>query len=397
MDALKQAPTSLKLVLKRVRQIKYGQLTLHLPNGRSWTLKGEKQGPAGEATFREWNAFSRILSSGDIGLAEAFMAGEVDSPDLTEFLKVCSLNFDALQNVAVGRTLTRWVNALRHRMFNRNSRNGSRKNILAHYDLGNTFYERWLDQTMTYSSALFADDSMSLEQAQLEKYRRIARQIGARPGAHILEIGCGWGGFAEVAAGEFGAHVTSLTISDAQHAYASARMERQGLSDLVDIRLQDYRDVQGRFDGVASIEMFEAVGEEYWPDYFDKIAEVLTENGRAALQIITIDDDLFAKYRKRADFIQRYVFPGGMLPSHEKLSEHTERSGLTIEDRHMFGRDYAKTLKIWAESFEAEWDKIRSEEFDERFHRLWRFYLSYCEAGFWTGRIDVGQFTLMRS
>lgn len=395
-DVIQQAPDNLRLALKGLGRLKYGRLSLTFPHGSQWIINGARPGPHGEAIIHDWNALRRVLSSGDIGLADAYIAGEIDTPDLTAFLSVCSVNFDAIRHLAVGRALTQWFNTLKHRLINKNSRAGSRRNILAHYDLGNSFYELWLDPSMTYSSALFAEPGASLEDAQLEKYRRIARQIGAAPGKHILEIGSGWGGFAQVAAKEFGAKVTSLTISKAQHVYANERMRKAGLAQQVEIRMQDYRDVDGAFDGVASIEMFEAVGEEYWPAYFGKIAEILKPDGKAALQIITIDDKLFHGYRKRADFIQHYIFPGGMLPSPGKLVEQTRQAGLTIHDAHMFARDYARTLRIWRERFDQAWDDVSKLEFDEPFRRLWRFYLSYCEAGFSTGRIDVGQFTLAK-
>ena len=393
-DIRSHAPANLQLALRGLTRLKYGRLHLTLPNEKHWTIAGEQDGPVAEASIHDWRAFQRILSSGDIGLADAYIAGELDTPDLTRFLSLCSVNFDAVQRLAVGHWFTRMFNAMRHKLLKRNSKSGSRRNILAHYDLGNSFYERWLDPSITYSSAIFSNPTMSLEDAQTEKYRRIARQIGARPGAHILEIGSGWGGFAEVAAKEFGARVTSLTISDAQHTFATERIKTQNLDDLVEIRLQDYRDVQGRFDGVASIEMFEAVGEDYWPDYFGKISNILKPGGAAALQIITIDDDLFPRYRKRSDFIQHYIFPGGMLPSSRVLNEHTSRVGLQMEDAFMFGADYAETLRQWREAFDNAWEDIAPMGFDDQFRRLWRFYLAYCEAGFATGRIDVGQFTL---
>jgi cyclopropane-fatty-acyl-phospholipid synthase len=281
-------------------------------------------------------------------------------------------------------------------MLRANTKKGSRRNILAHYDLGNDFYARWLDPTMTYSSALYTSVDQNLENAQLAKYRSIARNLNLKPGDHVLEIGSGWGGFAEVAAKEYSARVTSITISDAQHAYATKRIADAGLSSQVEIVLRDYRDVRGQFDAVASIEMFEAVGEEYWPSYFGKIAEVLKPGGRAALQIITIDDDYFDLYRKRADFIQHYIFPGGMLPSERRLRQETAAVGLGFEVDAMFGKSYARTLGEWAKRFELAWDDIKGGKFNESFRRLWLYYLAYCEAGFRTGRIDVGQFVLTK-
>ena len=393
-DIQLKIPLAMRVALKKIGKLKTGSLIFTLPGGHVWKIRGQNAGPTAEATIHDWRVFSRTMSAGDIGLADSYVAGEFETPDLAAFLTVCSLNYDSVRHLAVGDAITRFINAVRHRILKRNSKQGSRKNILAHYDLGNDFYERWLDPTMTYSSAIFTQDEQSLEDAQKEKYRRIARESGAKPGAHLLEIGCGWGGFAEIAAKEFGARVTSLTISDAQFKFAKDRMARLGLQDLVEIRHQDYRDTTGQFDGIASIEMFEAVGEEYWPTYFSKVKEVLKPGGRASLQIITIDDDLFESYRKRADFIQHHIFPGGMLPSDTALEQQTQSAGLVVDQRFMFGKDYAETLRQWLNAFDQAWSDIASVEFDERFRRLWRFYMAYCEAGFETGRIDVGQFTL---
>lgn len=290
----------------------------------------------------------------------------------------------------------RWVNQLRD-MFKRNSKAQAKRNIMAHYDLGNEFYGAWLDPTMTYSSGIFASPNTSLEQSQHAKYESICDQLEAGPGSHLLEIGCGWGGFAEHAAKERGARVTCLTISEAQAEFARARMERAGLSEQVEIRLEDYRDHTGQYDGVASIEMFEAVGEEYWPSYFDKIKEVLKVGGRAAIQIITIQDSLFENYRRRVDFIQRYIFPGGMLPSEAKLKEQFNMADLRFDSSKYFGQDYAQTLKLWSQMFNGAWDEIAPLGFDEPFRRMWNFYLSYCEAGFRNGRINVGQFQLTKA
>jgi cyclopropane-fatty-acyl-phospholipid synthase len=284
---------------------------------------------------------------------------------------------------------------LRH-LSNANTRRGARRNILAHYDLGNRFYEAWLDASMTYSAARFDATVRDLETAQRAKYRALAEYLELKPGEHVLEIGCGWGGFAEFAARGYGVRVTGITISDQQLAYAQLRIEKAGLSNQVQIRREDYRDVSGQFDKVASIEMFEAVGEKYWPAYFAKIADVLKPGGKAGLQIITIKDELFASYRKRADFIQRYVFPGGMLASLDRLKEETARAGLVWRRFEAFGHSYAETLSEWARRFTAKWNQIRDMGFDERFKQLWLFYLSYCEAGFRTGRTDVVQVELAK-
>lgn len=324
------------------------------------------------------------------------MAGEWETPDLSAVLCAVSLNFDRIAKLVRGNPVVRAVNFLGHTL-HANTRKGSRKNIHAHYDLGNAFYSRWLDSTMTYSSARYERDGQPLDEAQTTKYRTLAQGMGLASGQSVLEIGCGWGGFAEFAAKEVGAKVTGITISKEQYDFARKRMFDQGLAEQADIRMIDYRDVQGSFDRVASIEMFEAVGERYWPAYFDKIRDVLSPGGRAGLQIITIRDEIFDSYRRRADFIQKYIFPGGMLPSEQRLKPITEASGLNWTGISRFGEDYADTLAEWARRFEGAWGEIAQLGFDERFRKLWRFYLSYCEAGFRTGRTNVVQLSLAKA
>jgi cyclopropane-fatty-acyl-phospholipid synthase len=366
-----------------------------LPDGRSLIFRGKEPGPQGVILLHDFRALSRLASGGSLGLAESYLDGEWDSPDLTAVLECGTLNgrrFSEFFKVSpVKRAFDRIIHALRP-----NTRSGSRRNIHAHYDLGNAFYERWLDGTMTYSSALFESRDQSLASAQTAKYRALADMMDLKPGEHVLEIGCGWGGFAEYAARERGARVTGLTISREQLAFAQARMQRQGLSDLVDLRFQDYRDVAGTFDKVASIEMFEAVGEKYWPIYFNKIRQVLKPGGVAALQVITIEDENFETYRRTVDFIQKYVFPGGMLPSMAALKVETDKVGLTWGTHFAFAKDYARTLEEWRRSFLAAWPDIEGAEFDARFKRLWTFYLAYCEAGFKGGAIDVIQLKLTK-
>jgi cyclopropane-fatty-acyl-phospholipid synthase len=395
LGKLEGLPASLRIAAFMLTRLKKGRLDMTLPDGRTLRFDGPEQGPHGEIIVHDLKFARRVLSAGDIGFAEVFMDGGFDTPSLANVLEYFTANFHDAGKLAVGGRLTRFFNNIRHRR-RANTKRGSKRNILAHYDLGNDFYARWLDRTMTYSSAIFSSDDQTLEDAQLAKYRSIARNLQLKPGDHVLEIGSGWGGFAEVAAKEYGARVTSVTISDAQHAWATKRIAEAGLSDLVEIRLQDYRDITGQFDAVASIEMFEAVGEKYWPAYFDKIAEVLKPRGRAALQIITIEDHEFENYRSRPDFIQRYVFPGGMLPSVARLQEETMRAGLGLEVDAMFGQSYARTVNLWAKRFEQAWDDIKGPAFDERFRRLWLYYLAYCEAGFRTNRVDVGQFVLTK-
>jgi len=374
-----------------------GRLTVLLPGGASHLLEGSRPGPSATLDIRDYRFAGRVLASGDIGFAEGYMAGEWETPHLASLLEALARNSEYIRRLVSGNRVMKAVHWLSHRM-NRNSRSGSRKNIHAHYDIGNAFYAAWLDPSMTYSSARFTRAGMALEAAQREKYASLARTMDLQAGQSVLEIGCGWGGFAEFAAKEVGARVTGITISREQHDFARQRMFNAGLSDRADIQLIDYRDVQGRFDRVASIEMFEAVGQEYWPAYFGKIREVLEPGGRAGLQIITIDDAVFAGYRKRTDFIQKYIFPGGMLPSEAALKPVVDAAGLDWRGLDRFGQDYAETLKLWDERFQQAWDDIRRlGGFDERFRRLWRFYLAYCEAGFRTGRTNVIQLALSRA
>ncbi|MEM1087258.1 MAG: cyclopropane-fatty-acyl-phospholipid synthase family protein [Pseudomonadota bacterium] len=388
-------PASFRLAGMMVLRARRGSVRFDLPDGRKVLFDHGQKGPHAVIEVHDFDFAKRAIAGGDVGFAESYMDQQWSTPDLTAVLEFFSENFEAAGQLAVGGFIVRFTNMIRH-IFNRNSKSGSKRNIEAHYDLGNDFYRLWLDETMTYSSGLYTRPDMSLAEAQTAKYARIADQIGLEPGKSVLEIGCGWGGFAEYAAKERGAQVTCLTISPSQREWALERMTRQGLSDRVEIRLEDYRDHKGQYDGVASIEMFEAVGESYWPSYFAKVAECLKPAGRAALQIITIQNELFQRYRKRADFIQRYIFPGGMLPSEEALHEQFAAAQLAPVNTRYFRKDYAKTLRLWAKAFEEKWAQIEPQGFDERFRRMWRFYLSYCEAGFDNGRIDVGHFTLKR-
>lgn len=387
------APASAKAVLLALMQIKGGALRVQLPDGVP-VLFGEPAEASIDLTIHDYAFAKRVLSHGDIGFAEGLMAGEWNSEDIPALLTLLAGNIERFMRLLEGGPIGKALNWMRH-LTRENTRSGSRKNILAHYDLGNRFYEVWLDRSMTYSSARF-EHASDLEAAQIAKYRALADHLELRPGERLLEIGCGWGGFAEYAARERDVQVTGITISDEQLAYAQARMQKAGLSDKTRIVRCDYRDVEGQFDKVASIEMFEAVGEKYWPAYFGKISDVLSPGGRAGLQIITIRDELFEKYRRRADFIQRYVFPGGMLASVERLKQETAKAGLAWRRVEAFGYSYADTLAEWARRFHNRWDDISALGFDERFRRLWLFYLGYCEAGFRTGRTDVVQLALAK-
>jgi len=394
---LRNAPAVFRAALRiAARNWLWGSITFTLPSGREIPIHGSQPGPGARVIVKDFRCMRRVMAAGDIGFAEGFMAGDWDTPDLTAVLESAGLNFDRLHGLVHGHPVSRAVNYLAH-LLNSNTRSGSRRNISAHYDLGNAFYERWLDSGMTYSSAWFEREGQSLDDAQRHKYAELARGMGLAAGHHVLEIGCGWGGFAEFAAREVGATVTGVTISREQYDFARKRIFENGLAEKADIRLIDYRDVQGQFDRVASIEMFEAVGERYWPAYFGKIHSALAPGGRAGLQIITIRDEFFEQYRKRADFIQKYVFPGGMLGSEKRVRQETDRAGLAWCGIARFGPDYAETLRQWAERFEASWSQLAPLGFDERFRKLWRFYLSYCEAGFRTGRTNVVQLTLAKA
>ncbi len=394
---LKGVPASFRLAALALLRTERGELSIVLPDGRELLVKNKAAGPVAQIVVHDFSLMRRALAGGDVGFAEAYMDGQWSTSDLTAVLLFFSANFEKAGRLARGGWFVRSLNMLQHALNRRNSRSGARRNIMAHYDLGNEFYGEWLDPTMTYSSALFESPNQSLEQGQMNKYRAICDKLHVGPSSRILEIGCGWGGFAEYAAKVRGARVTCLTISPAQRDYAMARMQREGLSGQVDIRLEDYRDHQGTYDSIASIEMFEAVGEAYWPSYFAKIRGSLNDGGRAALQVITIDDHLFPRYRQRVDFIQQHIFPGGMLISEKVLKEQIARAGLRHDGVQYFGQDYARTCREWARSFNSRWERIRKLGFDETFRRLWNFYLSYCEAGFTDARINVGQFRLTRA
>jgi cyclopropane-fatty-acyl-phospholipid synthase len=333
---------------------------------------------------------SRLIRGGDIGIAEAYLRGEWDTPDLTQFLYLFCVNQDWMRSMLIGKPMVRAMQVVRH-WLNRNTRRQARRNIYKHYDIGNAFYSAWLDPSMTYSSALFEGDTADLTAAQNNKYRRLAEAIDLKPGQRLLEIGCGWGGFAEYAAKAAGAKVVGLTISKEQRDFAQARIQAAGLADRVEIRLQDYRDERDQYDRIASIEMIEAVGEEFWPNYFSQLRDRLLPGGLAGIQAITIQDNLFQDYRRDVDFIQRYVFPGGMLQSPQILKSLGERFGVPVIRERIFGQDYAKTLATWRNNFRAAWPNLIPLGFDDRFRRLWEYYLAYCEAGFLSGNIDVRQ------
>lgn len=387
---MKGLPLSVKLILGHLKKARFGTLKLTLPDGRAFAFQGAAPGPQADATIHDWNLIKRCLRSSDIGVGEGYIAGEWSSTDVTAFLEYFVANAEIIEQSLAGHPIIKlWLN-FRH-WLNRNTKSGSKRNISAHYDLGNAFYSRWLDRSMTYSSALFQTGANDLQTAQMAKYRALAESTDIQPGHHVLEIGCGFGGFAEFVAREIGARVTGLTISQQQFDYATSRIEKAGLSDRVDIVMRDYRDEKGLYDRIASIEMFEAVGEKYWPTFFAKVDACLKQGGRAGVQTITIQDAFFAAYRKTPDFIQRHIFPGGMLPPPHLLKEIGSRFGLDLVGERIFGQDYARTLAEWRDRFQTAWPEITPMGFDERFKRLWEFYLHYCEAGFRQEYIDVRQ------
>ena len=365
-------------------------------NGDVFKVAGPTAGPSAEIAVHRNSAIMRTLTRGDVGFAEAYMDGDWSTPDLQALLDFFYGNEDALTGPMRASAMFRSLLRAWHRR-RANTREGSRRNIAYHYDLGNAFYRLWLDPTMTYSSAIFSDQSMSLEDAQTAKYRRIADVLGLKPGDEVLEIGCGWGGFAEFAAASCGCRVTAITISQEQGQFARQRMVDKGLADRVSVELRDYRDVAGAFDHVVSIEMFEAVGEEHWPAFFSVVHDRLKPGGSALLQIITVAEERFEAYRSNIDFIRRYIFPGGMLPTKDILGERAGAAELEIADEFSFAASYAETLRRWHDSFHETWSKAAAMGFDERFSRMWSFYLCGCAASFKSNATDVSQFLLRKN
>jgi cyclopropane-fatty-acyl-phospholipid synthase len=405
----KEAPAAARTALRLLANLRHGALTLHLPDGSQRRFGEHPQGhalhtprhPSASITLHNWNVFGAALKSGDIGFAESYIAGDWSTPNLTELLTVFSANRREMDAVIFGTWWGRMLYRVKH-LLNHNSRTNSRKNIHAHYDLGNAFYGLWLDRTMNYSSAWFEGDlSRPLPQAQDAKVRRALSMASVQPGDRVLEIGCGWGALAEQATVDRGASVVGVTLSTEQLAYANARMQRLGVSTgqsgQADLRLQDYRDIQDApFDAICSIEMVEAVGRAYWPQYFQTVQRLLKPGGRACVQSIVIDDALFERYAASTDFIQQYIFPGGCLPCPREFRQQAQAAGLQVVDEFAFGADYAETLRRWRDAFNQRKAEVATLGFDERFQRIWEFYLAYCEAAFDTGDISVVQYTLVK-
>ncbi len=387
-------PMPIKVLYRLLANCHIGSLEIEVGQ-HVYLIQAEQLGPSAcIRIIHPLNMIKRFSRDGEIGLAESYMKGDWDSNDLSALLYWGALNIESLFDTLQAHPIVKWINRIRH-FSRRNSEKGSKRNISAHYDLGNDFYRLWLDSTMTYSSALFSSPNESLEEAQTRKYHSLLQSLGAKAGDHILEVGCGWGGFAEYAARR-GIRVTGLTLSTEQLAWAQKRIFDAGLSDLVELKLCDYRHQTGQFDHIVSIEMFEAVGETYWPSYFDMLFQRLKPNGKVALQVITIADDFFDYYRKHVDFIQLYIFPGGMLPSPKIFAQHATNVGLEVTQANDYCHDYERTLVRWHQQFNAVTEQVKALGYDDRFIRMWRYYLSYCEAGFRTEHTGVYQYLLTK-
>ena len=382
-----------RLLRRLINQVHHGRLILVLPSGQVMSAQGSLAGPDAKIIIKSWRCLRRLLTGGDIGFAQAYIEGEWTSPDLTAVIRFAARNRNTLLSTLRGSFWMRTLHRIAH-LFNANTRRGSRRNIEAHYDLGNDFYRRWLDPSMLYSSAIWNEETQSLESAQRYKLQRIADKLALEGGEKVLEIGCGWGALATFLATHHGAQVTGITLSPSQLAWAKQTVAQADQKHDVDLRLQDYRDVEGQFDRIVSIEMFEAVGEAYWPEYFATMKRCLKPGGRAVLQIISIEHLRYENYRRKADFIQKFIFPGGFLPSDKVLERNLLKSGLVVKDIEHFGHSYARTLAEWRHRFISNWPEIEKLGFDTRFRRLWEYYLCYCEGGFEEGAINVGLYTI---
>lgn len=386
-------PLSVRWLFRALANIRKGKLEVVLPDGCSHVFGGQLTGPWARWVIHDVATVKKILLRGDLGFAEGYIAGEWSTPQLLDLLMLLDANRDELANAAPGGRLATIIDLVLHRL-RRNSLRGSRENISAHYDLGNEFYREWLDETMTYSAAMFSDTSQSLDDAQRTKFNHLLDQLQLTENSHLLEIGSGWGSFAIHAAQRFGCRVTSITLSQEQLAEAKTRARQAGVERLVEFRLQDYRHLVGHYDAIASIEMFEAVGERYWDTYFQTLRRCLKPGGRAGIQVITINEGDFSRYRTGVDFIQRYIFPGGLLPSPQRFTEHAQRAGFSCRDQVFFGHDYAETLRRWTKRVDAKRDTLQAAGFDEKFLRTWHYYLAYSETGFRHSRTDVMQVVL---
>ena len=388
-------PRYFTTVFNMMEHLPRGRVDFVLPDGRRFRAEAEEAGYVAELVVHNEDLFARLIREGDLGFSEAYMDGWWSTPDLMAFMDLVSDDAEAIYDGFPGQGLLRTYEKLRF-WWQSNSKKQARKNISYHYDLGNDFYGLWLDDTMTYSSAKFETGQEDLEKAQTQKYASMVDEMGVKEGDHVLEIGCGWGGFAEYAAGERGLHVTGLTISQEQFNYATDRIEKAGLSDRVTFKMQDYREEQGQYDGIASIEMFEAVGEKYWPVYFETVKKCLKPGACGTFQIILVQDERWHVYKRGVDFIQKYIFPGGMLPAPTILREQITNAGLQVSQSIEFGQSYSDTLRRWHDTFNEKWDEIAPMGFDDRFRRMWNFYLASCAGAFRGGICDVTQITVTR-
>lgn len=388
-------PRYFALVFSSLKNLKRGVLDLVLTDGRVFRIEGAGAGHYAQVVAQDDAIWTRLIREGDMGFSDGYVDLQWSTPDLQAFLDLVFDNYEDIVYSYPGAGLLRMYERFRHWM-NSNTKIQAQKNISYHYDLGNDFYAKWLDKTMTYSSALFKTGNETMETAQTQKYASICDLMGMQSGDHLLEIGCGWGGFAEYVATQRGGTLKCLTISKEQHDFARARMFKQGLADKVEIVLQDYRDERGQYDGVASIEMFEAVGEKYWPSYFNTVHDSLKTGKQATIQVITIADNLFDNYRKTVDFIQKHIFPGGMLPSPTVLHDEIEKSGLQVMGSLEFGQSYSQTLRQWYDVFNERWVEMADQGFDDRFKNMWNFYLTSCASGFEYATTDVTQITMRK-
>ncbi len=385
-----------KTIINKLFFIKEGLLIIHQTNDDKLYIGDKNSNLIAYLNIHSQNLFKRIMKSGALGFSESYINREISSPDISKVIFLFSLNRKHNTNIIYGKKIYNYWNYLKH-ILKPNSISGSKKNISYHYDLGNNFYSKWLDKSMTYSSALFINKNHDLISAQQHKYEHICKITKIKEGDNILEIGCGWGGLAEYVAKKFRTKITCITLSNKQAEYAKKRIQQESLTDLIDIQIRDYRAIDKKYDKIISIEMFEAVGKKYWPVFFQKLNDNIKDNGIIGLQLISIKDDLYNSYKNNTDFIQKYIFPGGFLPSIQTLKKVTSPYGLNMKIEKSFGKDYAHTLAIWRKNFLSNWSEISDDKiFDIKFKNMWEYYLAYCEAGFLSETTNVHQITLKK-
>ena len=385
---------SKKIAFSALKMIKYGKIIV-TDYDQSKHIFGNDENLVVFVKINRSDFFKKIISKGSIGMAEAYMNNEFETDNLSKLIELTAKNIEIVHKFSGILDLS-FINYVKN-IFKKNTKSNSKKNISKHYDLGNEFFSLWLDDTLTYSSAIFENDKLDLEKAQINKYKKLTSLIKPKIGDKVLEIGCGWGGFAEFIGKNYDVKLDCITISKKQFDYAKNRIYKKGLNEKINIKMQDYRDVKNKYNSIASIEMIEAVGQDYLKNYFQSIKKYLKNDGKAAIQAITIDDKLFNRYKKKEDFIQKYIFPGGFLPSKNSLVEHAKKTGLEFTQCNSYGVHYSNTLKIWREKFFKSWEHISKQGFDNTFKRMWNFYLSYCEAGFRSKNIDLIQFSLLKN